>query len=42
MEDQEQKSKQPEYNWKILFVRILIYIAVGFLCAFLYHYLKKD
>ena len=29
-------------QWKERIIRLVIYIIVGFLCAFLYHYLKKD
>jgi prepilin signal peptidase PulO-like enzyme (type II secretory pathway) len=35
----------PEQNnksvWKGLLLKFIIYIAVGFFCAFLYHQLKK-
>ena len=36
MSDQNKK-----YAWKGLLLKFIIYIAVGFLCAFLYHQLKK-
>jgi hypothetical protein len=29
-------------QWKERIIRLIIYIVVGFACAFLYHQLKKD
>jgi len=33
-----EKSKSA---WKTLLLKFIVYTAVGFLCAFLYHQLKK-
>jgi hypothetical protein len=38
---EEQAPTPDKFPWKGWLIRILIYIAVGFLCAFLYHQLKK-
>lgn len=29
-------------QWKERIIRLIIYIIVGFVAAFLYHYLKKE
>ncbi len=31
----------PNSSWKSRMIRFVIYVAVGFLCAFLYRYLKN-
>jgi hypothetical protein len=38
---EEQKPKQNKFPWKSRLLRFLIYLAVGFLSAFLYRQLKK-
>ena len=38
---EEQNPKQNKIPWKSWLLRFLIYAVTGFLCAFLYHQLKK-
>ncbi len=38
---EEPKPKQNKFPWKSWLLRFLIYLVVGFLCAFLYRQLKK-
>jgi len=38
---EEQQPKPNKFPWKGWLLRFLIYLAAGFLCAFLYHRLKK-
>ncbi len=38
---EEQKPKQNKFPWKSRLLRFIIYLVVGFLCAFIYHQLKK-
>ncbi len=32
-----EEQKQNKFPWKSWLLRFIIYLAVGFLCAFLYH-----
>lgn len=38
---EEHQPNQNKLTWKSWLLKILLYAVVGFLCAFLYHQLKK-